>query len=230
MESRTCAICGKIAEITKDHIPPKGIFPKPRPSNLITVPCCFECNNSASKYDELFRVYLSLHVGLESKERDKLFKNHVLPTVRHNNKLRKKLFKEAKRKLLSTPQGIIYDEVYELPWDSDAHDKVIERTIRGLYFYHYGEALGNEVPVDAKWYKGPNQEIFDLTENWSQNSIGVNIFDYRYVRAVDSPEHSLWYFQFYCSHWAGGSTGKLKPNNALNSAAPQPGTPQSGPR
>jgi hypothetical protein len=43
-----------------DHVPPKGLFPKPRPNNLIEVPCCFECNNKHSGFDERLRIYASM--------------------------------------------------------------------------------------------------------------------------------------------------------------------------
>lgn len=54
-----CYLCGATENLTRDHIPPKGLFPKPRPSNLYTVPCCEPCNNGASKADEYFRVAAS---------------------------------------------------------------------------------------------------------------------------------------------------------------------------
>ena len=57
-----CALCGVNQASTRDHVPPKAIFPKPRPP-LITVPACFECNNSASDLDDLFKVYLSMHAA-----------------------------------------------------------------------------------------------------------------------------------------------------------------------
>lgn len=35
-----CCYCGINSSTTKDHIPPKSIFNKPLPNNLITVPYC----------------------------------------------------------------------------------------------------------------------------------------------------------------------------------------------
>ncbi len=57
-----CAISGEIKTTTREHIPPKNIFPRPLPSDLITVPACAECNNGASRYDEIFKVLLSFGV------------------------------------------------------------------------------------------------------------------------------------------------------------------------
>jgi hypothetical protein len=47
-------------DLDPDHVPPKGLFPKPRPDNLITVPCCFACNNQHSGFDERLRIAASL--------------------------------------------------------------------------------------------------------------------------------------------------------------------------
>lgn len=59
-----CVYCGieepEIRDRTRDHIPPRNLFPEPRPSDLITVPCCRQCNNSASKDDEYFRSMLAM--------------------------------------------------------------------------------------------------------------------------------------------------------------------------
>lgn len=41
---------------TVDHVPPAGLFPSPKPDNLIVVPCCFSCNNRHSGFDERLRI------------------------------------------------------------------------------------------------------------------------------------------------------------------------------
>jgi hypothetical protein len=51
-----CAYCGSTSELTDDHIPPKNLFPKPRPENIITVKACKICVKDTSKDDEYFRM------------------------------------------------------------------------------------------------------------------------------------------------------------------------------
>ena len=62
-----CVYCGREAQLTSDHIPPKNLFPKPRPSNLITVPSCKRCNRSASKDDEYLRLVLVMREDVFSR-------------------------------------------------------------------------------------------------------------------------------------------------------------------
>ena len=58
MNSISCTYCGKPKPETTNHIPPACLFPSPRPSDLITVPCCLDCNGGASKDDEYFRMMM----------------------------------------------------------------------------------------------------------------------------------------------------------------------------
>lgn len=43
-----------------DHVPPKLFLARPYPADLITIPCCQQCNRSFQKDDEYTRTVLSL--------------------------------------------------------------------------------------------------------------------------------------------------------------------------
>jgi len=64
--SQECVYCGATGCLTRDHVPPKAIFSKPLPSNLITVPACAKCNSAASNDDEYFRLSLQVRDQMES--------------------------------------------------------------------------------------------------------------------------------------------------------------------
>lgn len=59
IRSRPCAYCG-LKAVTRDHIPPKALFARPRPNRLITVPSCKECNAQALTDDEYFCLMVSM--------------------------------------------------------------------------------------------------------------------------------------------------------------------------
>ena len=46
--------------LTRDHVPPAGLFPDPKPSNLLTVPCCYQCNNRKSSFEERLRILATI--------------------------------------------------------------------------------------------------------------------------------------------------------------------------
>lgn len=59
---RCCIYCGATEDLTDDRVPPKNLFPRPRPQSLITVLACRACNGWPAKDDEEtrpFKVLLS---------------------------------------------------------------------------------------------------------------------------------------------------------------------------
>jgi hypothetical protein len=223
-----CAFCGKFPANTRDHIPPKGIFPRPRP-NLITVPACRRCNGGTSKIEEEFKVYLSLRVGINNIATRKLWDAEAMRTLKHNPRLRNRILRSTETVSLRSPAGIILGERSAAPWPAAVHDPIIEKTIKGLYYYHYGEVLADRVQIQTQWFS----TLEDVT-NWSRRihpsleqlwtelpgsgNIGNEYFRYRYAKAIDSPLHSTWMFDFYRAHFTGGYTSPLQPDFMQNTS------------
>jgi hypothetical protein len=95
---------------------------------------------------------------------------------------------------------------FRFTWDSDAHDAVVERTIRGLYDHHFGEILGDRASITVHRFRSLTPDMIAMSEGWSANVLGTGDCIYRFGRAIDSPLDSVWIFQFYNAHWAGGYT------------------------
>ena len=57
-KKKLCVYCRSPHNLDHDHIPPKSLFPPPRPENLITVPCCPKCHKEFNENDAYFRNYL----------------------------------------------------------------------------------------------------------------------------------------------------------------------------
>jgi hypothetical protein len=136
--------------------------------------------------------------------------------VRHNRKLYQRLVSEMKRVWLTTSSGVIHDQAVCGRWDSDAHDRTIERMVRGLYFHHYSQVLGNRVAIKTHWLLKLDPDLVEVTADCEQRSVGGGQFVYRFGRAVDHPLHSIWLFEFHKRHWAGGHTNPAQPENGLN--------------
>jgi hypothetical protein len=196
-EQQRCALCGVSVATTSDHVPPKNIFPKPRPNDLITVPSCFKCNNIGSKYDEEFRVFLSLQIGMENLTSQNLWKKGALRSLHHNRRLRRHILDRSWEVDLKTPAGIYLGKQRAVPMPARPHNAVLDRTVRGLYFYHFGEILGPRVACHVKPLTGIPQEISPTLEKMSLGCVGGRAFCYRYGRAVESPLDSLWLLLFY---------------------------------
>lgn len=220
-----CVFCNKRPAVTKDHIPPKGIFLKPRPSNLIRVPACEECNTGSSDLDERFMVYLALHVGGSGVQAEEFFRKGALKILNQNRKLRKEILSKMKPVYLQSRDGIIYGPGYKVVWDSKAHSAVVEKIIRGLYYHHFNEILGESADIKVHWYRRLTLEMAEMSKEWDVRNFGKGEVVYRYRRAIDGPLHSVWIFQFYGAHWAGGYT---TPKGWKDTDLPEPITHHSG--
>jgi len=129
-----CVYCGSTENLTAEHAPPKLIFPKPRPSDLITVRACKACNAAGSKDAEYFRVFLCMNPIVTK-----------LPTVRALKPVVEGSFgREEAAGLLQ-----LYEDSVEpfcegktafLPDMNRVHE-VIRRIGRCLYLYETGERL-----------------------------------------------------------------------------------------
>ena len=63
--------------------------------------------------------------------------------------------------------------------------------------------------IKAYRFRELNDGMVEATAECEQRSIGDGQFVYRFNRALDSPLHSLWLFEFHKRHWAGGFTSPV---------------------
>lgn len=197
-----CCYCGLRPATTRDHVPPKSIFNKPRPDDLITVPCCFECNNEASVSDEKFKAYLGMHVSSQGGEAERLFKEGVYSTVKHNNILKTNIFKTAVPADVTDKNGAIIGKGMSVEWDDEAHKATIDRITRGLFFHHYKKIIPKNIDIEIYWFGKENKGFDDFLE---ENSIANGAFKYQYNKVEESEFNSLWLYNFYNGHFAGAS-------------------------
>jgi hypothetical protein len=136
---QTCVLCGQRPPTTMDHVPPKVLFVPPRP-RLITVPACQICNGGASEAEEKFRVYVSVRDGVNTLASMDFWKQGGLRTVKNNNRLLRELTSGTPLFLRSPSTGR-FESLRTFKWPRTAHDPVIKKITRGLYYHHFGSAL-----------------------------------------------------------------------------------------
>ncbi len=130
-----CVLCGKNEATTKEHIPPKGIFLKPLPNNLITVPACNSCNNNSSEDDELFKMLLAISVGSSTESWKDLWKN-AMRTFQHRGKgkLRNLIRSRVAKVSVHTPAGLYLGEAPTIKFQAKEIKPVIKKITKGLFF------------------------------------------------------------------------------------------------
>jgi hypothetical protein len=205
-----CVYCGEVRELTDDHIPPKNLFAKPRPNNLIEVPSCELCNGGASKDDEYFRLMLTLREDtFDHPEVQK-----VLPTVFRSltkpNKVgfSKSLFQAIRIRELKTSSGLFLGQRPAYDVDLERLDRVAQRIVKGLFYRERGARLPNEYVVSAYSASGLSNltkdkkdyiitNIVDPILLQTPKTIGNNVFTYRFMFSPEDPNVSAWHLIFY---------------------------------
>jgi hypothetical protein len=126
MDFGECVYCGEQRELTRDHVPPRCLFSKPRPSDLVTVPCCLVCNAQFQKYDEYFR--LAITTGIDAAS----FPKELSDSVRAINSLNRPASHGLARLLLKNYQR----GSPRLEFDAARVKVVLDRVTRGLFYHH----------------------------------------------------------------------------------------------
>ena len=201
-KSNICAYCGGLDPTTKDHIPPRNLFPKPRPSNLITVPCCKSCREGWSDDDEYFRAAI-----VSARE---TCKNKYAQQV--NEKLLRSMYNPSKSGFanlirsslmevdIQSKGGIYLGNAPAIKVKKLRFDRVAQRIIRGLFFYEKKYPLPKNYQVENRFYQ------FDFNDIVSSlgpapfvelRMIGDNIFNYTFATCIDDPNSTVWLSVFF---------------------------------
>jgi hypothetical protein len=235
---QTCAICAKPCETTtRDHVPPKGVFGKPLPDNLITVPACPQCNRDASADDEYFRLlateWSASRLGDEAGVSSSVIRSMDRPAARG---FRQAVFGSIRRAMVQTEAGLIVP-AFSITVNTERLLRTVEKTIRGLYYHVSGEPLPVGTGVWARVYEQAMREEPDAVRaeirgtllpslaEQPEVKIGGDIFAYRYARDPDHPHCTAWWLVFYRRF---GFLGLTVPTESAASKRPSDGTKDTG--
>lgn len=206
---KACVYCCQAVATTRDHVPPAGIFAKPRPQCLATVPACATCNHEAAQDDEYFRTVLTLkresfwHPDVQSN----------LPSVLRAFTKPAKLgfarsfFRDIRLFQLLTPSGLYVGSRWGFGVDWPRVERVLARVVRGLYFVKMGSTLplGTRIitlPRDALDEQVSRRLVRLLAHvlmraEW--HVLGRDTFTFMFGRSENDPRLSVWLFEFYRS-------------------------------
>ena len=140
----TCYMCGNPA-ITKEHVPPKCLFPEKKDIgtdkyrlDLITVPSCEKHNNLKSDDDEFLMVSLAGILGNNSIGYIHS-QGKVKRAVRRSSyRLLKKVFLKSKNIKLEVEDNKFIDVLIGTP-DVLRLQKSFEHIMYGTYYHHFNK-------------------------------------------------------------------------------------------
>lgn len=206
-----CVYCGQRGPLTNDHVPPKSLFAKPRPCNLVTVPSCRRCNKSFELDDEYFRLVITTGIDPVWFPKEFDLSLHAIRKLSDPRKigLRKRMLSSYSRRPRFSREGLYLGEAGVLEVDVARVRNVVSRIVRGLFFFHSGRRLAStsRVWVWSDWFGGDYardaefvaavQQILAALDAEQVREIGGRIFRYRYRLDDDGSDRSMWEFSFY---------------------------------
>jgi len=193
-----CYLCGSGSEITKDHIPPKNLFPHPRPTDLISVPCCRECNNYLSPIDESFRVFVS-SVAKRSSAGDTIWKKEVVGKTFNRSPKLKEAFRSGIITKASIASGISTLVTY-IQYPEESACIYLNRLTKGFLYhlnpnldfrnFHYDvvQLIPDQNNVDmlysSSYYLEKGDAVFRMWRMLSEGDKPIGYFVYVFYDAL----------------------------------------------
>ena len=196
-----CCLCGlRKADITKEHLFPKGLFNMPRPTNLPPrIPTCYECNNGLSKDEEEFRLFLTAGMAFESKAGKRMWSEKIRPSLKGRLKQRKRHM--VKKYRIVDKSGDVVGRLPIMEIERDSANRVLRKIAKGLYYLDTQRVLPNEVEIDVGYYP-ENTDIlsptfYEAIRGARRVKLGQGEVTYWRNTIKDNPEESLTWIRFY---------------------------------
>ena len=201
IDSNTCVFCLSPAD-TRDHIPGKQFFPDPKPHDLVTVPCCAQCNAGHKKDEDYVRGLLCFGPAGVSTAGRSLWQQKLHRTYEKDRGLRRVLSRSMKQIRPITASGLRLPSRLAIEIDWNRVFRVVQKWVRGFYYFEYGEVLIPEVVVKIDYVHSGN--LATLVPVSSQLTVGnrgwQDVFLYKRSRVSEQPEGSIWLFYVYQNH------------------------------
>jgi hypothetical protein len=199
--SDTCYLCGATTELTREHLPPKGFFPRPLPQNLITVSCCRTCNHSWHLDDDAVRAFFSVAIG-RSEAGESIWEERVIPgTVARSPAFREYMLERVQNVAVATPFGI-----ESLPAFDPPHERIerfMVRLTKGFLRFYYPDY--DYIPSKFTVRHIPSTEknlqmLEDGLIGTRYDERGDGVVRYRFAIS-DTGNSGLWFYMFYDAVW-----------------------------
>jgi len=197
-----CVLCGEKEATTSDHIPPLGLYPKPRDHdiNFHTVPACIECNRGTSKEDEEFKVGMCLGTSLNRGEDGRLI-DWVAGTIAHNKRLGHHVLDNSQLVRMTDGDGTHQDYV-KITFPSDAYEVVAKKIIKGLYWRETGKILSKQANIWIRPVAALDKSTLDsfitLLRVQEEQTLNKDTFSYRCE--LSNEKQSFWGCSFFGAH------------------------------
>lgn len=203
---RGCAYCGARAS-QRDHVPPKAIFPA-NTGPLITVPACEDCHRGTSDDDEYFRDSLVMRHDVGGSSSGQQILNKALRALARPQQrgYARALARRTRLAQVQSEAGLLLGNAPVYIVENERLSRVVERTLRGLYYHEEGERLPEE-GIARAWslngFQGASDSVLRELLKFSRAclasepvTIAPSVFTYWIARTPEG-KPGAWLLLFY---------------------------------
>jgi hypothetical protein len=195
-----CVYCGERKARTIDHVISKCLFPSSyNKKDVITVPCCSECNKSFSLDEEYFRNFICSISSESSENASILFNTKIIKSIQRRPQIGWKFFSRMKLVDVYTKNGIYIDQKTQISIpeeDRKRYFNVLDKYIKGLFFYEFKKILPKNFKIDHFFGTKELLNNFKLIKKWNLSNEEIFIYGYNFV---PGNYESIWITIFYRS-------------------------------
>jgi hypothetical protein len=199
-----CYLCGSRTADTKDHLFPKGLFPRPLPTDLPSgLPACMQRNNELSKAEEQFRFFLASGAAYESESGHRIWNQRIRPDLKGRRSGLKPLVQSmVKIAKVKSKSGILLGYWPVLEQDQEPINRVLRKIVKGLYYLDTNQILPTDIQILCGHDRGniknllspPLDKVFRESRRVDYGNVVVS-----YWRNIvkDDPATSITWLRFY---------------------------------
>jgi hypothetical protein len=200
---RICYLCGVEGATTKDHIPPRGIFPKEPKGQLITVNAHKHCNEKFQQDDELFRNVI-IAASNRTNEGKKAWEEQVVSSWKSNPGAKKDLNNLLIPSYVHDIKNNFFIPCQDLGLDYELFKRQIIRWTRGLYFKQFNKALSQDCLIDVQRLPPPEESVLPFIKHLSDGGnllkwihVEPKIFSYTLITSNEADDIGFVMYVFF---------------------------------
>lgn len=165
-----CGIQLDQESLTKEHVPPKCIFPKNDNISLITVPSCIEHNGGKSNNDEHLLQIISLQILANEKGQD-IGVNKAVKSILRNRKRTKSLARDATLVYIDEEKTGQIKPTFAFKFDEDKFNNSISSICKGLYYHEFHQVFNGDVKIYNEFQISLDDDSIKQNQEFENNRI-----------------------------------------------------------
>lgn len=141
-------------------------------------------------------MFLTINQSTASRRWSQL-SQAVRKTLQHNRRLDRII--SAAPLLYLQEQDAGFHPAHVVMWPAEGVDRTVARIVKGLYFHHFDERLGEPLVVESYLFRRLPDGFGEILRRAGHGRVAGDAFVYAFGRAREDRSHSLWLLEFYQS-------------------------------